>query len=292
MNLRRRIRTGLSAIAVLSACLLSPLSSAALAAICAAVCADEYLMCTAPLSHALRVASAKHTPISPPSTRTRRVNAALAAMVMAVTFAYGERGLWLGLLACFVWLSSVALLSALDTPVQPADVVGLAVQLLGLVYVAGGLGHAVLFLSARDGLAPLSVVFVAVVAGENGALAAGLVCGSRRVTPHLSAQKTLEGFVAQVVTSVLAVLGLDALAVAIFSGELLPYSTAWLAVCGAMLGVAGIAGDLFESWIKRACKVKDMGKLLPGTGGVMDRVDGLLFAFPAMYVFHGWQITQ
>lgn len=155
---------------------------------------------------------------------------------------------------------------------------GVALTLLGLVYVSWLLGHALLLhrLPAGD---ELVVTLVGVTwLGETAAYAVGSAIGRHPLAPSVSPRKTVEGAIAQFVASVLAALALAA--------WLLPEWTAARAMgAGALLGVAGQFGDLAESALKRNAGVKDAGGLIPGHGGVLDRIDGLLFNTPALYYY-------
>jgi len=94
----------------------------------------------------------------------------------------------------------------------------------------------------------------------------------------VSPKKTVEGAVAQVLASVISGVALGA--------WLLPQCGMGVAVAGgALLGVVGQVGDLAESVIKRSVGTKDTGGLIPGHGGVLDRIDSLLFNLPAFYYF-------
>ena len=122
----------------------------------------------------------------------------------------------------------------------------------------------------------LWLVFTAVWAGDAAALFVGRTWGRRRVTPRLSPNKTLEGYLAAIAAAVLA----SALA----GNWLFPeHSAGYLILAGAVIGVSGILGDLFESLLKRGAQVKDSSHLLPGHGGLLDRIDSLLFALPGYY---------
>ena len=173
----------------------------------------------------------------------------------------------------------------------------------GVFYVAWLLSHAVLLrffyrsaeahsseqsLSAL-GLDPNSGIFltifclVAVVLCDAGAYFAGRAWGRRKLAPDISPNKSVEGAVGGIVAGTLAAL----LAKAIF-GVFWPEQSAilsWTAalVMAMVLCVVGIVGDLVESLVKRDAEVKDTGALLPGMGGVLDRIDSPLLAFPAMY---------
>lgn len=125
---------------------------------------------------------------------------------------------------------------------------------------------------------PALLVFLLAVVFGNDAAAyfAGRAFGRRKLAPAISPGKTVEGFLGGIVGGI--ALGL---LVARFlpTGLSLSQAAAW----GALLAVTGVLGDLSKSMLKRSAHVKDSGHLLPGHGGVLDRLDGLLFAGPALY---------
>lgn len=149
----------------------------------------------------------------------------------------------------------------------------------GTLYVGGpALALVALRSDTRAGIAAALVVFVAVWAADTGALVGGRFLRGPKLVPALSPNKTWAGF--------LVGTGLAAAAVAAYVG--LRGGSAWqAALIGLILALAGHCGDLFESWIKRRFGRKDSGGLIPGHGGVLDRVDSILFAAPlaALLVF-------
>lgn len=156
---------------------------------------------------------------------------------------------------------------------------GVALTLLGVLYVGWFLGHALLLRRLDDGAALVLLLVGVTWIGETMAYAVGSVVGRHKLVPAVSPGKTVEGAVAQLVASIVA-------AVALGPGWLLPNWSGGVAVgAGAILGVAGQLGDLAESAIKRSVGVKDAGGLIPGHGGVLDRIDGLLFNVPALYYY-------
>jgi phosphatidate cytidylyltransferase len=151
-----------------------------------------------------------------------------------------------------------------------------ATTLLGLTWVSWLLGHAVL-LRQLPGGAELVLLLAGVTwAGETAAYAVGSSLGRYRLAPVISPQKTVEGAAAQVVASVVAAF--------VLHPWLAPaWSPGWVLAAGLLLGVLGQVGDLAESVVKRSLGAKDTGGLIPGHGGVLDRLDGLLFNLPVFY---------
>ncbi len=120
----------------------------------------------------------------------------------------------------------------------------------------------------------LIFTLIAIVAGgDTGAYFAGRAFGRHKLYPKISPKKTIEGAVGGLATSVLLVLTIDA-----FTN--LGMSTGHLVLVALVTGATGQAGDLVESTVKRAVGVKDSGTLLPGHGGILDRIDGILFGLP------------
>jgi phosphatidate cytidylyltransferase len=154
--------------------------------------------------------------------------------------------------------------------------VSLGVTVLGGAWIGFGLGHLVLVrgLPAHGRLATFTII-VAVFAGDTAAYLVGRLAGRHKMSPTISPGKTWEGLVAGT-------------AVAVFVAFIALYKQHFLSIAesiafGAVLAVAAPIGDLFESALKRDMNVKDTGRLLAGHGGMLDRVDALLFAGIAGY---------
>jgi phosphatidate cytidylyltransferase len=114
---------------------------------------------------------------------------------------------------------------------------------------------------------PLLLVILATWAIDVTAYLVGSSVGTRRITPRLSPGKTWEGTLAGFAAGAMTVL-----VVAAVSNSLHP----WVFVVAAAIGPAAFGGDLLESWVKRRAGVKDSGGILPGHGGMLDRIDSLL----------------
>jgi phosphatidate cytidylyltransferase len=123
--------------------------------------------------------------------------------------------------------------------------------------------------------APVFLALAPLWVGDSAAIFVGRAIGKHPLLPKVSPKKTVEGAAANLVGCILAAVGLGALL-----GEPLALSAA----AGLAAGVFGQAGDLFESYIKRRAGVKDSGTILPGHGGLLDRVDSLLFTAPVVVV--------
>lgn len=127
-----------------------------------------------------------------------------------------------------------------------------------------------------DGHLRVLVTLVAVVLSDTGGYAAGVTLGKHPMAPSVSPKKSWEGFAGSVVAA-----GAGS---AVLLWLLLDVPPGWGAVFGVAVSVAAVLGDLGESMIKRDLGVKDMSNLLPGHGGVMDRLDSVLFAMPVAYL--------
>ena len=159
----------------------------------------------------------------------------------------------------------------------------LAWTLLGCFYLGLLFPHWVLLFGLPRGRAWVFFVLLVIMVGDTAAFFAGRRFGSRKLAPELSPGKTIAGAWGYIIGSIIA----GVVGKLFFLQELGWLEVIAVAVC---LSVLGQFGDLFESWIKRAFAVKDSGTLFPGHGGLLDRVDSLIFpaVFTTAYlrVFH------
>ncbi|HXC57205.1 MAG TPA: phosphatidate cytidylyltransferase [Rhizomicrobium sp.] len=144
---------------------------------------------------------------------------------------------------------------------------------LGPLYLGTAMLALVLLRGAPHGAWIIVGLFVAIWATDTGALIVGNLVGGPRLWPALSPNKTWAGTLGGVAVAALA----EAVYVALLGGHPLPG-----ALLGAAIAVVGHSGDLFESWVKRVFRRKDSGGLIPGHGGVLDRIDSTLFAAPLL----------
>ena len=192
-------------------------------------------------------------------------------VLLVTTQAFGTRGQAIGLTV----LTVGALLRSLSDR-DRRDVLGTVARTVLLGAWLTGLASFALLLRGMDApIVMLVTVIGAAAVSDIAAYGVGSRLGRRPIAPSVSPNKTWEGFLGGVIGAGLfaaAVLPLDG------SSGLLR----GLAV-GGTVGVAGFLGDLVASMIKRDLGVKDLGRLLPGHGGILDRVDGLLLALPVGY---------
>lgn len=158
--------------------------------------------------------------------------------------------------------------------VRPSATASIALTLLGVVWVGGGIASFILLRQIPDhGRLVVLTVLIAVFADDTAAYVVGRSIGRHKMAPTISPGKSWEGFVGGTVA---------AMAVAFFA----MYDQGYLSVAGALALGAAIAlsatlGDLFESALKRDLGVKDSGRALAGHGGMLDRIDSLVWAGPA-----------
>ena len=208
----------------------------------------------------------------------------VAAMVLGAQ-ASGSTGDFL-LVSAIVWAAGafVALLWLIGLYSGDRYLVAGWLLLAGPLYVGFLLSHALLLREvgqAADGTGDtgrlwLLLAVLVTFATDTGAFLVGRTVGRRRMAPRISPAKTWEGavggFVAAVAASV--VLGL------LFGLDVPRWQAAAI---GATVGIAAQCGDLLESALKRMSNVKDAGSIIPGHGGILDRLDSILFSLPAVY---------
>ena len=162
--------------------------------------------------------------------------------------------------------------------IRTSGTTSFGITLLGVVWVGAGLGLLLLVRDIPDhGFWAAIAVMFTVFAADTVAFFVGRTLGRRRMAPAISPAKTWEGLVA----GVLAAMAAAFLILYKDRDEFLTIPETLL--LGAAVAVAAVFGDLFESAVKRDLQMKDSGRLLGGHGGMLDRLDALLWAGPAAY---------
>ena len=148
--------------------------------------------------------------------------------------------------------------------------------ILGLIYLPFLLGHLIPLRLLPDGQRWIFMTLIVIMSCDSFAYFIGRKIGKRKLYPAVSPNKSIEGGIGGLVGSVFAVI--------LVKFTFMPFLGILDAIAiGLLLGTMGQLGDLFESLLKRACQVKDSGNIIPGHGGMLDRLDSLLFAFPVVY---------
>ncbi len=209
------------------------------------------------------------------------VSGAVAALACALSFAFSSPGAPLPWLLLALAAATVASLRVGFS--DPARFVGtLAATVCGVVWLGLLSGTHIGVRRMPDGAIWLLFAYAAVAVGDSAALYGGTAFGRRKLAPSLSPNKTVEGTVSGIAGSTAA---------GYVVGIWLPAVTDLQAIgLAVLLGAAGQVGDLMESALKRAAGVKDSSTLLPGHGGVLDRIDSHLPAGAVLYLIltAGW----
>jgi phosphatidate cytidylyltransferase len=204
--------------------------------------------------------------------------AVCAAVLTAVFFAQRDSMLiaW-GVLAVGGALAAVVARGVSERPGNAA---------LGVLYIGAAAVCFIWLRSMPQGRWWILMTFAVAWAADIAAYAVGNLAGGPKLWPRFSPNKTWSGFLGGLAGAVLAAVALAALPVF----KLNPWAAALAGLCG---GLAGMAGDLWESMLKRRFGVKDASDLIPGHGGLLDRVDGLMFVVVILSAFRlvnhlGW----
>jgi phosphatidate cytidylyltransferase len=152
---------------------------------------------------------------------------------------------------------------------------GIAVTLLGVWWIGLALAHAVMLRALPHGGGIVIDVLVGTFVGDSGAYIGGRTFGRRRLAPRISPNKTVEGLLIGMFCAIVAVW---------FASLYQPWFQKGDAVLlGVAVAIAAPIGDLFESYLKRQCGVKDSGRVFGAHGGALDRLDAVLFTGVAAY---------
>jgi phosphatidate cytidylyltransferase len=200
----------------------------------------------------------------------------LLGLAVIASFYIGDISATPGILALALFCSTVMCLARFKPGASIGDI--LSKHLLGFVYVPFLLGHLILIRDFNSGITWTFFVLSVVFAGDTAAYYVGKAIGRHRLCPSLSPGKTVEGAVGGLAANLL-------IGILFWQYWLPEFSWRSCTVLVVLLGLLGQIGDLAESMLKRSVGLKDSGRLLPGHGGMLDRIDGLLFAAPALYYF-------
>ncbi len=169
---------------------------------------------------------------------------------------------------------------------QPEALATVLKQITGQIYLPLILSLAVVIHQGSHGVTWLFLLLVIVFLGDTGAYYAGTYLGRHKLLPEVSPKKTVQGALGGLLATVLA----GCLANGFFPvlpGQLDMPRLPWVEaiIMFVIISICGQAGDLFESVLKRESGVKDSGVIFPGHGGLLDRIDAVLFAVPVTYLF-------
>jgi len=209
---------------------------------------------------------------------SRRHRAVLGAAGVGLTI-----GLYFRPELALVWFLAALIVAATSVLLAPGEIAGagarLGLAILGVVYV-GGLTAPLALLHRTLPEGPLWVItaIAATFGNDTGAYFAGRGFGRHKLYPSISPGKTVEGALGGLVATVLLLFVFRAT----FFPALTPADCLLVAIPGSILGPIG---DLVESLMKRSAGVKDSGHLIPGHGGLLDRLDALLFVGAWIYVY-------
>lgn len=160
-----------------------------------------------------------------------------------------------------------------------------ALLFMGFLYLPLMLGHLLLLRGMPYGIQWIFLLIVIVMAGDTGAYYVGCNFGRRKLYPVVSPNKSVEGAVGGLAGSVIGAF--------IARATFFPCLTVFDSLATALLlGTFGQLGDLFESFLKRSFGVKDSGTIFPGHGGVLDRLDSILFAAPVAFYYASFVFMQ
>lgn len=205
----------------------------------------------------------------------RGLTVALVLLFLIFGAGYLSTGVVLGALTILTLLSlALNLVSQYQNPVTEW-----ALGLAGGFYIGLLLSHFLLLRGLPRGWEWTLLVFTVTWAHDTGAYFVGLQVGRRKLAPEISPGKTWEGTIGGWAAGSL---------VAVAGGAYLGRPAGEALILGLVLSIAATAGDLVESLIKRRAGTKDSGTLMPGHGGILDRMDSLLFTVPVVYYYAHW----
>jgi phosphatidate cytidylyltransferase len=179
-------------------------------------------------------------------------------------------------MTAILWIAMFVLLFITVSSKNAITIDKISMLWLGAVYIGMGFHYMLSIRIPDHGLFWSIFIFVCIWASDSGAYFVGSKLGKHPLWPQISPKKSIEGAIGGIIFSIAA-----ALIFAGYAPELLTYARAIL--LGLVIAIVGQLGDLIQSAYKRVKGIKDSGTLLPGHGGVLDRVDSWLIVFPFLH---------
>ena len=197
---------------------------------------------------------------------------ALASIGMAAAAWFGGvNGLAVATAIALPWLLAILLPKGPENFIRSASAYALT-----LIYIPFLAGFLILLARPHNGLERVMTFVILIACNDTFAYLTGLALGKHTMAPRISPKKTWEGFIGSIVFTTIA---------GAIAFHLILDAQVWIgALAGLLVVISGTSGDLIESAIKRDLAIKDMGDLLPGHGGVLDRIDSILYAAPALWL--------
>ncbi len=199
---------------------------------------------------------------------------ALSANITDIT---DNAGLLVGISAFILTVVLLCILIFSDGKYKVADI---SITFFGVFYVAFLLSFITLTRKLNNGYLYIWLIFIGALMTDTFAYFTGVAIGKTKILPKVSPKKTLEGSIGGVIGCIAAMLLFGYYFKAILGIELYHF-----ALLGTICSVVSQLGDWAASAIKRQAGIKDYGKIMPGHGGVLDRVDSILFVAPVVYIY-------
>lgn len=180
-------------------------------------------------------------------------------------------------------ISLMALLAVIVFQFEKYNIVDIAITLFGGFYVVLLLSYFVRLRDLSGGIYLFFIALVGAVATDTFAFFVGKKFGKRKLLPSVSPKKTVAGSVGGFLGNIILITIIGA--VLIYSDTYTGMALYHYIILGALIGIVAQVGDLVASAIKRYAGVKDFGKIIPGHGGILDRIDSYIFTVPVVYYY-------
>jgi len=210
-----------------------------------------------------------------PAARGKGVFASVAGTAFCLFFMLPDMPILFPVTFLMLFYGLVSLIGIRDIKHSAVEA---ALLLMGVLYIPLLLSHLTLLHGLAEGKHWILLMLLIVMSGDTGAFYVGSTLGRRKLYPVVSPNKSIEGMLGGLVGSILGAF----IARGVFFPGLTPVDCLATAL---LVGLAGQLGDLFESLLKRSFGVKDSGNIFPGHGGMLDRLDSILFAAPTLYIY-------